>query len=144
MTTSKPGLTLFPGISLAGSSRSWPGGVRRKGGKNVVWALVRNSGTSRVVAPPEMVGTGVRRGRKPKARVPDAAHWGGLGRSSDEGAVMALERRPRTSLERLANLGTQTRLLWNRRGTTPDESPGSRPVSREPGRAVLLRHPPLP
>jgi hypothetical protein len=62
--TSEPGLRLFPGISLAGSSRSWPGGVRRKGGKNVVWALVRNSGTSRVVAPSEMVGTGVRRGRK--------------------------------------------------------------------------------
>ena len=78
-------------------SRSWPGGVRRKGGKNVVRALVRNSGTSRVVAPPETVGTGVRRGRKPKARVPDAAHWGGLGRSSDEGAVMALEQRPQPS-----------------------------------------------
>src|ERR1035437_8513413 len=91
-------------LSLAGSSRSWPGGVRRKGGKNVVRALVWNSGTSRVVAPLETVGTGVRRGRKPKARVPDAAHWDGLGRSSDEGAVMALERRPRTSVDRLANL----------------------------------------
>src|ERR1035437_8907110 len=100
MTTSKPGLRLFPGISLAGSSRSWPGGVRRKGGKNVVRALVWNSGTSRVVAPLETVGTGVRRGRKPKARVPDAAHWDGLGRSSDEGAVMARERRPRTLVDR--------------------------------------------
>ena len=34
---------------------------------------------------------------KPKARVPEAVHWGGLGRSSDEGAVMALEQRPQTS-----------------------------------------------
>jgi len=31
-------------------------GVRLKGGKNVVAALVRNSGTSRVVVPPEMAG----------------------------------------------------------------------------------------
>ena len=56
--TSEPGLRLFPGISLAGSTRSWPGGVRRKGGKNVVWALVWNSGTSRVVASPEIGGNG--------------------------------------------------------------------------------------
>ena len=94
-TTSEPGSIANPGISPAGSSRSWPGGVRRRGGKNVVWALVRNSGTSRAVAPLVTTGgTGVRRGRKPKARVPDAVHWGGSGRSSDEGAVMALERRP--------------------------------------------------
>jgi len=71
-----------------------PGGVRRKGGKNVVRALVRNSGTSRVVASLERMGTGVRRGRKPKARVPDVAHWGGSGRRSDEGIVMTLEQRP--------------------------------------------------
>ncbi len=56
--TSEPGMGLFPGISLAGSSRSWLGGVRRKGDKNVVWALVRNSGTSRVVASPEIGGNG--------------------------------------------------------------------------------------
>ncbi len=34
-----------------GKTRSWPCGVRRKGGMSVVWALERNSGTSRVVAP---------------------------------------------------------------------------------------------
>ena len=56
--TSEPGMGFFPGISLAGSSRSWLGGVRRKGGKNVAWALVRNSGTSRVVASPEIGGNG--------------------------------------------------------------------------------------
>ena len=78
-------------------SRSWPGGVRRKGGVSVVRALGWNTGTSRAVASLATEGTGVRRGRKPKARVPDAVHWGGPRRSSDEGAVMALERRPRTS-----------------------------------------------
>ena len=89
--TSKPGLLNCPGTSLAGLSRSWPGGVRRIGGMSVVWAFERNSGTSRAVASLVTERTGVRRGRKAKARVPDAAHWGGLGRSSDEGAVMALE-----------------------------------------------------
>jgi len=62
MMTSEPGAGPSPGMSLAGSSRSWPGGVRRKGGKNVVWAFVRNSGTSRSVAPLVTEGTGVRRG----------------------------------------------------------------------------------
>ncbi len=94
MTTPELGLEGLFRDKSGGVTRSWPGGVRRKGGKNVVRALVRNSGTSRAVASPGTVGTGVRRGRKPKARVPDAAHWGGSGRSSDEGAVMALERRP--------------------------------------------------
>jgi hypothetical protein len=96
-TTSKPGLAVGPGTSLAGGSRFWPGGVRCKGGMSVVRALVRNSGTSRAVASLVTEGTGVRRGRKPRARVRDAAHWGGLRRSSEEGAVMALERRPRAS-----------------------------------------------
>jgi len=80
-------------MSLAGWSRSWPGGVRRKGGMSVVRAFVRNSGTSRAVVS-QGGGTGVRRGRKLKARVPDAVHWGGSGCSSDEGVVMTLERRP--------------------------------------------------
>src|SRR5680860_1082732 len=97
MMTSEPGLLAFPGMSLASCLALGQAVSGVKGGKNVVRALVRNSGTSRVVAPPETVGTGVRRGRKPKARVPDAAHWGGLGRSSDEGAVMALEQRPQPS-----------------------------------------------
>ena len=57
-------------------------------------ALVRNSGTSRAVLERERE---YAEARKPKARVPDAVHWGSLGRSSEEGAVMALERRPRTS-----------------------------------------------
>jgi len=78
-------------------SRSWPGGVRRKGGMSVGRAFGWNTGTSRAVVPLVTEGAGVRRGRKPKARVPDAVHWGGLRRSSYEGAVMALERRPRTS-----------------------------------------------
>ena len=84
----------MPWDEPGGLSRSWPGGVRRKGGMSVVRALAQNSGTSRAVAPLVAGGTGVRRGRKLKARVPDAAHWGGSGRSSYEGAVMALERRP--------------------------------------------------
>ena len=63
--TSEPGMGCFPGISLAGSSRSWPGGARRKGGKNVVWALVLNSGTSRSAAPLVTGGTEVRRVNHP-------------------------------------------------------------------------------
>lgn len=37
---SEPGAEPFPGISLARLSRSWLGGVRRRGGKNVVGAFV--------------------------------------------------------------------------------------------------------
>ena len=70
-----------------------------------MWALEQNSGTSRTVASLVTEGTGVRRGRRPKARVPDAVHWGGPRRSSDEGAVMALERRPRTSKGNLGQPG---------------------------------------
>jgi len=77
-----------------GVPRCWPGGVRRQGGMSVVRALGWNSGTSRAVVPLATGGTGVRRGPKPKARVPGAAHWGGLGRSSDEAPVMGVERRP--------------------------------------------------
>ena len=87
-------------------------------------ALVRNSGTSRVVAPPEMMGTGVRRGRKPKARVPDAAHWGGLGRSSDEGAVTALERRPQPSRWTVWP-------IWTQRGALCGTAGGGSRMSRE-------------
>ena len=53
LTTSEPGLEGLSRDEPGGVTRSWPGGVRRKGGKNVVWALVRNSGTSRVVASPK-------------------------------------------------------------------------------------------
>jgi hypothetical protein len=107
MSTSEPGACVNPGTSLEGSSRSWPVGVRRKGGMSVVWALGWNSGTSRAVAPLATGRTGVRRGRKPKARVPDAVHWGGLGCSSDEGLVMRLERRPRASCWTVGQSGNQ-------------------------------------
>jgi hypothetical protein len=90
----RTGVATSPWDEPGGWSRSWPGGVRRKGGMSVVLAFERNSGTSRVVVSLVTEGTGVRRGRKPKARVPDAAHWGGLGCSSDEGPVMGLEQRP--------------------------------------------------
>ncbi len=79
---------------LGGLPRSRPGEVWRIGGMSVVRALVQNSGTRRAVAPLATGGTGVRRGRKPKARVPDAVHWGELGRSRAEGLVMRLEPRP--------------------------------------------------
>ncbi len=49
--TSELGSACYPRMSMAGESRAWPCGVRRKGGMSVVWALERNSGTSRVVAP---------------------------------------------------------------------------------------------
>jgi hypothetical protein len=58
-----------------------------------VRALVRNSGTSRAVAPLFEREREYAEARKPKARVPDAVHWGSLGRSSEEGLVM----RPKTS-----------------------------------------------
>ncbi len=62
ISTSEPGACVNPGTSLAGSSRSGPGGVRRKGGMSMMLALVWNSGTSRAVAPLVTGGTGVRRG----------------------------------------------------------------------------------
>ncbi len=45
-------------------------------------ALVRKPGTSRAVAPAAVGGNGSTPRRRPKARVPDAVHWGGLGRRS--------------------------------------------------------------
>ena len=68
-------------------------------------AFVRNTGTSRAVASLATGGTGVRRGKGPKARVPGAVHWGGPGRSSEEGLVMRLEQRPRASRGRLGQPG---------------------------------------
>jgi len=109
-------------------SRSGPGGVRRKGGMSVVRALVQNSGTSRTVVPLVTGGTGVRRGRKPKARVPDAVHWGGPGRSSDEGLVMRLEPRPWASRWTVGQSGDRKEPFASSRGRKPDESRGSRPV----------------
>ena len=128
MSTSEPGACVNPGTSLAGSSRSWPGGVRRKGGMSMMLALVRNSGTSRAVAPLMTGGTGVRRGRRPKARVPDAVHWGGLGRSSDEGPVMRLEPRPWASRWAVGQSGNREEPFASSRSRKPDESRGSRPV----------------
>ena len=91
-------------------------------------AFVRNTGTSRAVASLATGGTGVRRGKRPKARVPGAVHWGGLRHSSDEGAVMALERRPWTLWGRSANPVTGMSFLPSDRSSKPDESRGSRPV----------------
>jgi len=142
MSTSEPGACVNPGTSLEGRSRSWPDGVRRKGGMSVVWALGWNSGTSRAVVPLATGGTGVRRGRKPKARVPDAVHWGGLGCSSDEGLVMRLERRPRASCWTVGQSGNREEPFSSCRSSKPDESRGSRPVCRERGGAVPPRHPP--
>jgi hypothetical protein len=118
----------LPWDELGGLSRSWPSGVRCEGGVSVVRALGWNTGTSRAVAPLVTEGTGVRRGRKPKVRVPDAAHWGGLRRSSDEGAVMALERRPRASEGALGQPGDGDEPLHPERSCKPDDGRLSRPV----------------
>jgi len=76
-----------------------------------VWAFVRNSGTSRVVASLEIGGNGST--PRPKSRrreYSDAMHWGGLWRSSDEGAVMAPEQRPQAN-----------GLLWTSQFSNGDE-----------------------
>lgn len=67
------------------TGRHWHAGVEHlglfmtwcRGGMSIVRALVWNSGTSRAVAPLATGGTGVRRGRKPKAK---STGCGALGR----------------------------------------------------------------
>ena len=127
-TTSKPGCDRLLRDEPGGWSRSWSGGVRCRGGMSVVRALVRNSGTSRVVVPLIMGEREYAEAEKLKVRVPDAAHWGGLRRSSDEGAVMALERRPRTSKGDLGQPGDGDEPSGSDRGSKPDDGRLSRPV----------------
>lgn len=85
-----------PRDESGGCSRFWPGGVRRKGGMSVALAFISNSGTSRVVV---LVNTrsGSTPRLKPKARVPDATHWGGLGCISNEALLMRVEQRPQAN-----------------------------------------------
>lgn len=65
---------------------------------SVVLAFILNSGTSRVVVlVKKNARNGAIRGQKPKVRVPDATHWGGLGCSSNEALVMRVEQRPQAN-----------------------------------------------
>ena len=61
---------------------------------SVVLAFISNSGTSRVVALGKSKEREHAEARKPKVRVPDATHWGGLGCKSNEALAMRVEQRP--------------------------------------------------
>ena len=62
-----------------GWSRSWPGGVRRKGGMSVVRAFGRKHGNQSCRRPLVIEGTGVRRGLKTEG---ESTGCGALGRTA--------------------------------------------------------------
>ena len=64
---------------------------------SVVLAFISNSGTSRVVVLGKSKEREYAEAQKPKARVPDATHWGGLGCISNEALVMRVEQRPQAN-----------------------------------------------
>lgn len=84
------------GISRGGALKPGLGGIRPEGGVNPDKALVRNVGTCRCDRRPCPKHDGkvkIQAGGPGKDRRTDAQHRDRAVRSSDEGAVMALERR---------------------------------------------------
>jgi len=85
--TSKPGVVVAPGQGW-GKPVYCPAGVRHEGGVTLIQALVRNSGTCRLDVKGEAQVDSLHKGQST-----DAGHRGGVIRSRDEGAVMALDQR---------------------------------------------------
>ena len=83
----------------------WPGGVRRRGGVNVVCGFRRERGKASVDTRPGRRSGWRKRERaerqKPEALSTDATLAGGLSCSSDEAPVMGVERRGRLIREGL-------------------------------------------
>jgi hypothetical protein len=86
--TSKPGVYVNPGQAWQVPAY-WPCGVRHRGSASLVRAPMLNCGNLRLRCK--------RKGTSPKGKADstDAQPRGGAARSSDEGAVMAVERRGR-------------------------------------------------
>src|SRR5271167_891485 len=83
--TSKPESDVAPGLAWSKPAYD-PSGVRHRGSVSVIWALMLNCGNLRWRW--QAKGTS----RRGEADSSDASPRGGAARSSDEAAVMAVER----------------------------------------------------
>lgn len=84
---SKPEILLLSGISLTGNLFYWSDGTRHRGGVSLIRAFMRNCGNLCSNVKGKVQAAEIARLKT------EVLHRGGLTCSSDEAAVMAVERR---------------------------------------------------